>query len=92
MIWAGAGGDTLTGGGGSNVFEFVQSNAVGADIITDFNANDTVNIFGYGADAASVAIANATVSSNSTNIQLSDSTSITFLNVTSLSGLNIHSS
>jgi Ca2+-binding RTX toxin-like protein len=92
VFWAGAGPDTLTGGGGSDAFNFVHGSAGGTDVITDFSSNDVVNLIGYGANAAAQAIANATVSGGSTTIQLSDSTKITFLNVTNLSTTNVHSS
>ena len=90
MLWAGTGSDTMTGGAGSDFFQFVNGAAGGNDFITDFSSSDVVNLIGYGANAAANAINAATVSGGSSTIQLSDSTKITFVNVASLSTTNIH--
>ena len=82
----------MTGGAGSDLFQFTNGQAGGNDFITDFSANDIVNLVGYGANAAANAIAAATVSGGSSTIQLSNSTKITFTDVASLSTTNIHSS
>ena len=43
----GAGGDTLAGGAGDNFFDFTRGEANG-DTVTDFDAGDTLQFFGYG--------------------------------------------
>jgi Ca2+-binding RTX toxin-like protein len=92
VFWSGTGSNTLTGGAGSDNFAFIKGASGGADVITDFSPSDNVWLAGYGSTAAATAISNATVSGGSSTIQLSDSTRITFLNVTNLSTTNIHSS
>ena len=92
VFWSGTGSNTLTGGAGSDNFSFIKGASGGADVITDFSSSDNVWLAGYGSTAAATAISNATVSGGSSTIQLSDSTRITFLNVTNLSTTNIHSS
>jgi beta-glucanase (GH16 family) len=45
-IDGGAGNDALTGGGGADTFVFAKGN--GTDLITDFGADDTIRLDGYG--------------------------------------------
>lgn len=45
-IDGGAGNDVLTGGGGADTFVFAKGN--GTDLITDFGADDTIRLDGYG--------------------------------------------
>ena len=91
VFWAGTGGDTMTGGAGSDAFNFVKGNAGGHYVITDFTSSDGVNLLGYGADAATNALASASTSGGSSVISLSDSTQITFLDVTHLNASNFSS-
>jgi Ca2+-binding RTX toxin-like protein len=89
---AGNGSDTMSGGGGNNVFAFIASGTAGAqDYITDFNSNDTLLLHGYASSqsAASV-LAGASVGLNGVTLTLSDSTKITFTNLTSTSALTNH--
>jgi Ca2+-binding RTX toxin-like protein len=76
------GGATLAGGAGTNTFIFTNGLVNGGDIITDFSANDFLSLSGYGAGAAGAALANATSTGGTTTLQLSDGTSISFLNTT----------
>jgi len=46
-ITGGAGGDTLTGGAGKNVFEFLSSEAGGHHTITNFVSQDQLYVDGY---------------------------------------------
>jgi hypothetical protein len=59
-------------------------------VITDFNANDTVYLAGYGSSEAANALSHATSSGGSTTLTLSDNTQITFQNVASASALTGH--
>ena len=88
---SGSGSDTMTGGAGDNTFVFNKGAAGGNDFITDYNANDTVGLFGYGGGAGAAALATATVAGGSTTIALSDNTKITFENITTPSSIKIFS-
>jgi RTX calcium-binding nonapeptide repeat (4 copies) len=88
---AGSGSDTMTGGAGHNTFAFINGAAGGHDFVTDYNANDVVGLFGYGAGAGAAALAAATVAGGATTIALSDNTKITFENITTPSSIKIFS-
>ncbi len=94
-IVGGNGNTTMTGGAGDNIFAFFNT-AFGAtlgggtNLITDFNALDTVLASGYGTAAAAAALAAATVSGGNTTITLADNTKITFAGVSSASALSGH--
>jgi Ca2+-binding RTX toxin-like protein len=88
-FYGGAGYATMTGNGGNDVFVFGTTPAGhqgGTDIITDFNSNDTFLLSGYGANAASTAFADATVTGGNSFVKLSDGTSIEFLGVNTTTG------
>ena len=92
-LFAGTGADTFTGGGGGNEFVFYKSVVAGSaprDMITDFNASDSVILSGYGVPAAATALNSATSAAGATTITLSDSTRITFLDVSSAAALQGH--
>ena len=92
-LFAGTGADTLSGAGGNNEFVFYKSVIAGGaphDIITDFNANDTVYLAGYGSGEAARDLNSTASSGGSTTITLSDNTQITFTNVSSATMLNGH--
>jgi plastocyanin len=89
-LYAGTGADTFSGGGGADQFVFYKSVIAGsapADVITDFNVNDSVYLAGYGADAAANAVSAAVASGGASTITLSDNTRITFLGVADLGAL-----
>jgi Ca2+-binding RTX toxin-like protein len=83
---AGAGNDTMTAGSGTDYFVFFKANTNGgSDIINDFNTtNDGVFLNGYSADG--------TFSSSAAGVTLtlSDSTQITFTNITDSSKIKIN--
>ncbi len=88
---AGSGSDTMTGGAGENAFVFINGAAGGNDFITDYSANDTVELFGYGGAAGSAALTAATEAGGATTVSLSDNTKITFENVSTPSSIKIFS-
>ena len=82
---AGTGNATLTGGSGNDVFSFVNGQAGGHVVITDFTiGQDSVSLQGYNKNALSQALSHATVAGGSTTISLADHTTITFQNVVNL--------
>lgn len=93
---AGAGAATLTGGAGADAFAFFNQATQGkADVITDFDATkDSVYIIGYDSTkSASFLQNNATGPAIAgtglgVTLTLSDSTTITFSNLSSASQLN----
>jgi Ca2+-binding RTX toxin-like protein len=92
-LFAGTGADTFAGGGGANEFVFYKSVVAGSaprDVIADFNAADSVILSGYGASAAATALSAATSAAGATTITLSDSTRITFLDVSGAAALQGH--
>jgi hypothetical protein len=85
---AGSGADSFTGGAGADAFDFLSKFTQGAgstNVISSLGSNDAVNLFGYDSTKSSSA-----VSGGSVTLTLSDSTKITFLNVSSLPTANIH--
>ncbi len=91
-IVGGEGADTLVGSGGQNTFFFfpIAGGATANHTIADFSFIDTALLLGYGAGAASAAIAGATVANGSTTITLSDNTKITFTGLTNPNSLTGH--
>jgi hypothetical protein len=81
------GGDTMVGGSGSDLVIFQHGVWTGAAVVTNFSANDTYLLSGYGAGAAATALSTATVTGSGatadTTIALSDGTHITFVDSTS---------
>ena len=99
QFFVGANSETLIGGGGSDTFVFLnQTTKLGAShiTITDFNAtDDTVFMVGYSSanGGLSNVFANATgpaITSGGTGLTLtlSDNTTVTFSNLTSVTQLN----
>jgi Ca2+-binding RTX toxin-like protein len=86
----GSGSDTMGGGAGSNSFAFFSAATGGAhDYITDFSPSDSLFLLGYTpAQSASSLLSAATVDSSGVTLTLSDSTKITFTNLTNTSSLN----
>ena len=84
-LFAGTGNASMTAGTGNDVFFFINGQAGGTDTIFDFNpARDQLALQGYGAGAAQVALAGASVSNGSLTLTLPDDTRVTFTGVTSL--------
>lgn len=99
-FFVGSGSTTMTGGGGNDTFVVLRQvtsvSGSGSHVtITDFNTNDTLFIAGYSSanGGLSNVLANATgpgVSGTGSGITLtlSDNTTVTFTNLTSVSTLN----
>ena len=90
-LTAGTGSATMSGGSGFSVFVFLNGQAGGNDVITDFNSNDLLLLGGYGISAGTNAINSATVGGGSTTIALPDNTRITFENITNPAAINVFS-
>jgi len=89
------GSTTMTGGGGTDVFVFFKQASKGTDVITDFNANDSVFIEGYASTGSASALQNAATVAGAgaaggagLQLTLSDGTTVTFSNVTNAATLN----
>ena len=97
-FFGGSGVATMTGGGGDDIFVFASASEPGGqhggtNIITDFNtSNDLFSTVGYGANAASNALAAATVSGGNTTLKLSDGTTVEFLGLTDPNNIKFTSS
>ena len=91
-VLAGGGSDTFTGGSGADTFYFDKTfTAGGNDVITDFNANSTIGIYGYGsAQSQASLIATASTGASGVTITLLDNTQITFDNLTNANQLAGH--
>ena len=81
---------TMTGGAGADVFAFFREATGGAaDVVNNFSSSDSVYIFGFDStQSASSLQADAIVSPAGVTLTLSDSTTITFSNMTSAAQLN----
>ncbi|OYV38555.1 MAG: hypothetical protein B7Z80_09680 [Rhodospirillales bacterium 20-64-7] len=88
-FFAGSGADTMTGGTSSNLFAFFAANTKGGtDYITNFNANDILVLSGYDTTlSAAKLLSTATTGQGGVTITLSDSTKITFTNLTDTTAL-----
>ncbi len=86
----GAGQVTVNAAGASNLFQFVDGSAGGTTLVNDLtNASQVhISLAGYGPNEAANAVANQGPSINSVAVTLSDNTTITFENITHLSGAN----
>jgi hypothetical protein len=90
LIAGGApGSTTMTGGGGSDAFVFFKQAAGGAsDVVRDFGAGDSVYIEGYAGNGSAAALLSAaSVGTAGLTLTLSDSTTITFSNLTDRASL-----
>ena len=89
-MFVGAGAFSMTGGAGADAYVFYKSATAGMhDFITDFSDGDGVYLSGYDpSQSASSLVNNAEVSGSGVTITLSDSTQITFSNLTQASQLN----
>lgn len=81
---AGGGSDTLTSGAGDNQFVFFASQTDGQhDYITNWTSNDSLFLLNYSnSGSANQLMADSTSTDGALTITLSDSTQITFTNVT----------
>ena len=83
----------MTGGAGSDMFAFFATDTHGAhDYITDFTANDSLYLIGYASTGSASSLQNAASGGGTSpvTLTLSDSTRITFTNITDVSALNGH--
>jgi Ca2+-binding RTX toxin-like protein len=93
---AGSGNDTLTGGAGVNVFLFINGDAGGTDLVTDFvTGQDYIDLVNYETGLSAVVLQAAvlktqTSTSSGTQIALPDGTHITFAGVSSLSAASFY--
>ena len=88
-FFAGSGAATMSGGAGVNAFAFFDGSTGGHDYITDFTPTDSLYLIGYSSSqTAAGLLAAATVDSSGVTLTLSDTTKITFTNLTSASQLN----
>jgi len=78
------GGDTLASGLGAAVDTVIFQHGVwtGAAVVTNFSANDTYLLSGYGSTAAATALTGSTFNGGDTTIALADGTHITFTDAT----------
>jgi len=85
---SGAGADTMTGGVGSNTFEFIGANLAGSaqtDVVNNFlGGNNNLAAF-FGVTTVSSASA-----AGNTTLTLSDNTKVEFIGVSSVSQLSGH--
>jgi Ca2+-binding RTX toxin-like protein len=99
LLIGGAGADTFVGGAGQatvqagfgkQVFDFINHQAGGTELVQGIfdPASIAIKLDGYGADAINQALATQTVKNGSVTISLTDGTKITFQDVTSLSKSN----
>lgn len=88
-FYAGTGTDQVIAGGNSNQFNFVMGKAGGSMVVMGFNGTDTIDLVGYGPNAASTAFNSAQMAGGSTMITLADNTKITLLGFTDLAPHNI---
>jgi Ca2+-binding RTX toxin-like protein len=100
QITGGLGADTYVGGtgqatvnavGSSNLFRFVDGSSGGSMLVNDLtNASQVhISLAGYGPNEAATALAGQVSGANSVTLTLSDNTTITFQNITHLSGSNV---
>jgi Ca2+-binding RTX toxin-like protein len=86
----GSGFATVMAGSGSQVFEFINHEAGGTELVQGIfdPSSIKIDLVGYGHSEVSHALASQTVTNGSVTIGLTDGTKVTFENVTSLSKSN----
>ena len=86
----GSGSSTVVSGFGKQVFEFINHEAGGSELVTGIYDPTSIKIDldGYGSHAVDCALASQTVTNGSVTIGLADGTKVTFQDVTSLSKSN----
>lgn len=89
-VIGGSGHTTVTAGSGTQVFEFMNHQAGGNELIQGLLDPTAIQIdlLGYGAGAIDAALASQTVKHGSVTIGLTDGTKVTFQDITSLSRSN----
>jgi Ca2+-binding RTX toxin-like protein len=90
---AGTGSATVTASPGSqNLFEFMKTLGGGSELVTGLTDPSQVHIdlSGYGKNEVKYALAHQTTTDGSVTITLSDNTSVTFQNISSLSADNFN--
>jgi Ca2+-binding RTX toxin-like protein len=99
VLTGGSGSDTFVGGlgnatvnspFGNGVFEFINGQAGGTELVTGIFQSSSIKIdlVGYSPNEANAALASQTSTNGSVTIGLSDGTKITFQDITSLSKSN----
>ena len=80
----------LTGGASGDLFTFFDESTQGqANVITDFASADAIYLIGYATTGSASSLQNsAIVNSSGVTLTLSDSTTITFSNLTNASQLD----
>ena len=86
----GFGNATVTAGFGGQVFEFINHQAGGNELVQGIfdPSSIKIDLEGYGSNEVAKALASQTVQNGSVTIGLTDGTKITFEDVTSLSKSN----
>lgn len=86
---AGTGNNVMVGGNGPDLFQFVNGQSGGVDVIDNFAAaSDKISLSGYGGSAVQQAVSTAAESGGSTVITLSDQTRIFLTGVSSVNTSN----
>lgn len=91
LIIAGAGADTVFATGGArDVFALIQGAAGGSLLVQNiFDARDVrIDLINYGRGEEAYALSNQTTNGSSVTVSLTDGTTITFENITHLTGRN----
>jgi Ca2+-binding RTX toxin-like protein len=81
---AGLGDSTITGGPGADTYTFIDGLSGGADLIYGFGSDDTIKLEGYGKNAVADALASQVKVAGGVMITLADSTTVTFMGLSSL--------
>ena len=88
-LLAGPGADTMAGGLGSNVFAFFATVTRGEQsYITDFTSDDSIYLIGYSSTQSAASLLTNATTANGVTVTLSDSTKITFTNLSSTTALD----
>ncbi len=81
---AGLGDSTIFGGPGKDVYNFIDGISGGADVIYGFDKNDRIDLDGYGKGAIHDVLASQVKVAGGLQVTLSDSTTVTFMGLSSL--------
>jgi Ca2+-binding RTX toxin-like protein len=86
LLIGASGNSLIVTGAGSDTVDFYQGNSGGSKNLAVFTSRDVLVLTGFGASAATTALAGATSTLAGVAITLSDQTKITFLGASSISG------